>query len=159
MTNNQGVFFELVRAGLWEREARLSQYDNIDYSAILRLAEEQSVVGLITAGLGHVVAVKVPQEDLLQSIGSTLQIEQRNKAMNEYVAKLIDKLRKEDIYAILVKGQGIAQCYERPLWRASRMWIRLPSAPTWTVPPPLSRTAQSNWTERPTSFVNWLPRK
>ena len=119
MTNNQGVFFELVRAGLWEREARLSQYDNIDYSAILRLAEEQSVVGLITAGLGHVVAVKVPQEDLLQSIGSTLQIEQRNKAMNEYVAKLIDKLRKEDIYAILVKGQGIAQCYERPLWRAS----------------------------------------
>ena len=119
MTNNQGVFFELVRAGLWEREARLSQYDNIDYSAILRLAEEQSVVGLITAGLGHVVAVKVPQEDMLQSIGSTLQIEQRNKAMNEYVAKLIDKLRKEDIYAILVKGQGIAQCYERPLWRAS----------------------------------------
>jgi hypothetical protein len=39
--------------------------------------------------------------------------------MNEYVAKLIEQLRNEDIYAILVKGQGIAQCYERPLWRAS----------------------------------------
>lgn len=32
---------------------------------------------------------------------------------------MIEKLRKEDIYAILVKGQGIAQCYEKPLWRSS----------------------------------------
>ncbi len=37
--------------------------------------------------------------------------------MNAFVADLIDKLRKNDIYAILVKGQGIAQCYEKPLWR------------------------------------------
>ena len=35
------------------------------------------------------------------------------------IAKLIGKLRNEDIYTLLVKGQGIAQCYERPLWRAS----------------------------------------
>ncbi len=28
------------------------------------------------------------------------------------------KLHKADIYAILVKGQGIAQSYEKPLWRA-----------------------------------------
>ena len=46
-----------------------------------------------------------------------------------------------------------------PLWRASRMWIRLPSAPTWTVPPPLSRTAQSKSTGSPILSVNWLPRK
>lgn len=39
--------------------------------------------------------------------------------MNDFVGKLIDLLRKNDVYAILVKGQGIAQCYERPFWRAS----------------------------------------
>ena len=39
--------------------------------------------------------------------------------MNEFVAQLIEKLRKVDVYALLVKGQGIAQCYERTLWRAS----------------------------------------
>ena len=38
--------------------------------------------------------------------------------MNAFIAKLIGKLRNEDIYTLLVKGQGIAQCYERPLWRA-----------------------------------------
>lgn len=119
LDNNQETFFELVRAGLWEKEARLSQFGNIDYAAVLQLAEEQSVVGLVTAGLEQVVDVKVPQEWLLQFIGETLQIEQQNKEMNAFVAKLIEKLRKEDVYAILVKGQGIAQCYERPLWRAS----------------------------------------
>lgn len=39
--------------------------------------------------------------------------------MNVYVAELVELLRKNDVYAILVKGQGVAQCYERPLWRAS----------------------------------------
>ena len=116
--NNIQAFFEIIRAGLWEKEASLSQFDNIDYAGILKLAEEQSGVGLVTAGLERVSDVKVPKEVLLQFIGSTLQIEQQNKAMNEFVAWLIDLLRKKDVYTLLVKGQGIAQCYERPLWRS-----------------------------------------
>ena len=119
MNTNQLAFFELLRAGLWEKEARLSQFGNIDYASILQLAEEQSVVGLVTAGLEQVVDIKVPQERLLQFIGSTLQIEQQNKDMNVFVARLIEKLRNAGIYTLLVKGQGVAQCYEKPLWRAS----------------------------------------
>lgn len=117
--NNIKAFFELVKAGLWEKDAHLLQYGEIDYMEVFRLAEEQSVVGLIAAGLEHVQDVKVPQEELLQFVGRALQVEQQNKAMNEFIAKLIDELRKDDVYAILVKGQGIAQCYERPLWRTS----------------------------------------
>ena len=119
LDNNTQVFFELVRAGLWEKEVQLAPYGEIEFSEILKLATEQSVVGLVAAGLEHVKDVKIPQEWTLQFIGSTLQIEQRNKAMNEFVEKLITLLRKNDIYALLVKGQGIAQCYEKPLWRAS----------------------------------------
>lgn len=118
MDNNQKAFFELLRAGLWEKEVRLSPYKNIDYSVILNLAEEQSVVGLVAAGLEHVADVKIPQQWALQFAGQTIQLEQRNKAMNAFVARLIGKLRNEDVYTLLVKGQGIAQCYERPLWRA-----------------------------------------
>lgn len=119
LDNNQGAFFELMRAGLWEKDARLSQYIDIDYSAILQLAGEQSVVGLVAAGLEHVTDIKLPKEALLQFVGQALQLEQRNKAMNQFLAGIIDKLRKEGVYALLLKGQGIAQCYERPLWRAS----------------------------------------
>lgn len=119
LDNNTLAFFELVRAGLWEKEAQLSQFDNIEYATILQLAEEQSVVGLVTAGLEQVSDIKVPQEWVLQFVGEILQIEQQNKDMNAFVGKLIEKLRKEDVCVVLVKGQGIAQCYVKPHWRAS----------------------------------------
>ena len=116
---NTKAFFELVRAGLWGKEVRLSNYENIDFAEVYRLAEEQSVIGMVAAGIDHVVDVKVPQVWALQFAGQTIQLEQRNKAMNVFIAGLIDKLRKENVYALLVKGQGVAQCYEKPLWRCS----------------------------------------
>lgn len=118
LSNNQKAFLALVRAGLWEKDVRLSQYGSIDFNEILRLAEEQSVVGLVAACIEHVVDVKLPKEVVLQFVGQALQMEQQNIAMNEFVAKLIELLRGQDVYALLVKGQGIAQCYEKPLWRS-----------------------------------------
>lgn len=119
LSNNQQTFLSLVRAGLWEKEARLSRFVNIDYNEVYRLAEEQSVVGLVAAGLEHVNDVKPPKDVVLHFAGQALQLEQRNTAMNGFVAKLIERLRIIDVYAILLKGQGIAQCYERPLWRSA----------------------------------------
>ena len=111
------AFFALLRAGLWEKEVCLSQLGEVDYNVVLRLAEEQSVVGLIAAGLEHVTDVRIPKDVTLQFVGQTLQLEQQNIAMNGFIAKLVNKMRTAGIYTLLIKGQGIAQCYERPLWR------------------------------------------
>lgn len=116
--NTTKAFLELVRAGLWEKEARLLQYNDIDCSRVLTLAEEQSVVGLVAAGLEQVVDVKVPKEDVLQFVGQTLQLEQHNQAMNYFISVIVEKMHKAGIYTLLVKGQGIAQCYKKPLWRS-----------------------------------------
>ena len=115
---NQQAFFALLRAGLWEQEVRLSQFEGIDFNEIYRLAEEQSIVGLVAAGLNNVTDTKIPKIDFLQFLGVSMHLEDQNKAMNSFIADLIEKLRKAGIYALLVKGQGIAQCYERPLWRS-----------------------------------------
>lgn len=117
LDNNIQAFLALVKAGLWEKEVRLAQYGCIDFNEILRLSEEQSVVGLVAASLEHISDIKVPQALVLQIVGQTLQLEQRNNAMNNFIADVVEKMRKEDIYTILVKGQGIAQCYEKSLWR------------------------------------------
>lgn len=117
--NNQQAFFALVRGGLWEKEARLLPFGGVDYEEVMRLAEEQSVVGIVTAGLDHVRDVKIPEEDLLQFVGQSLQQEQQNVSMNKFLGALAKKMQKAGIYGLLVKGQGIAQCYERPLWRAN----------------------------------------
>lgn len=116
--SNTVILLELIRGGLWGTEVSLSNCEDIDYSSVMQLAEEQSVVGLVTAGLERVEDVKIPQQWSLQFIGSTLQLEQRNKSMNAFVALLISKIRAAGIYTLLVKGQAIAQCYEKPLWRA-----------------------------------------
>ena len=113
------AFFALVRAGLWGSGNPDLRIDGTtDLNEVYQLAQEQSVQGLVLAGLEH-SDLKPPKELLLQWIGEVQIIEQRNKEMNVFVADLIEKLRKKDIYAILVKGQGIAQCYEKPLWRSS----------------------------------------
>lgn len=119
LSNNQQAFLALMRAGLWEKGTQLSNFVDLDYNEILRLSGQQSVVGLVAAGIEHVVDVKLPQGVSLQFVGQAIQLEQRNSAMNSFISFLVEKMRHEDIYTLIVKGQGVAQCYERPLWRSS----------------------------------------
>lgn len=113
------LFFTMLRAGLWEQDVRLSRLDIIDGNRIYSLAKEQSVVGLIAAGIEHIKDAKIPKLDILSIVGDTLQLEQRNTEMNSFVAVLVEQLRKSSVHCLLLKGQGVAQCYERPLWRAT----------------------------------------
>ena len=118
----QEQFLELVRAGLWVgyNPRVLAHGTAVDWDEIFRIAEEQSVIGLVAAGIECLPpAERPPQEVLLQFIGRALQIEQQNNELNAYLAKLVGLLRQNDVYVILVKGQGIAQCYKKPLWRSS----------------------------------------
>lgn len=100
--------------------------DGVDWNKVLDLAEEQSVVGLLAAGIetvqGSWLKVHgfplVPKPIALQFIGRTMQLEQRNQAMNYFIGVTVEKMREAGIYTLLVKGQGVAQCYDRPLWRS-----------------------------------------
>lgn len=128
LTNTQQAFLELVRAGLWEYSVKFSGEslkitEEPDWNEIYWLAEEQSVIGIALAGIERLksanVNLNLSQELLLQLIGEAQMLEQQNKAMNQFIAELIEKMRIDGIYALLVKGQGVAQCYEKPLWRSS----------------------------------------
>jgi hypothetical protein len=119
MVKQEEAFLELVRAGLWETIAQIQSYTDIDYSFLMRLAQDQRVVGLVAAGFEHVSDTVIPRTDALKFLGHTLQIEQRNIALNYFIGVIVDQMRKAGIEPLLVKGQGIAQCYERPLWRSS----------------------------------------
>ena len=128
MPKNQQIFLELVMVGLWadaESTNLLNQglSEDVDWENIYHLAEEQSVVGIVVLGIEHLKNespnLNVPQDVLLQMIGEVQIVEQTNKAMNKFIEKLVGEMREKDIYTLLVKGQGIAQCYEKPLWRSS----------------------------------------
>lgn len=131
LSNNQKAFFELIKAGLFPVQgeglrANDSLFKDVDWDAVYQLAEEQGVVGLVTDGIDKLknanvsdsLNANVTEEWALQFVGQALQIEEENKAMNAFVASLIEKMRAAGIYTLLVKGQGVAQCYEKPLWRS-----------------------------------------
>lgn len=126
LDRNADAFFALVRAGLWSDANNISasgSFEGVNWSEVQKLAEEQSVVGLVAAGIDvykmQVPGFKIAKTDALQFIGQTLQLEQRNQAMDYFISVLVEKMRAEEIYTLLVKGQGIAQCYAKPEWRAS----------------------------------------
>ena len=131
---NTEAFHELLRAGLWTdamvngerlkvKGSLFTIPKSVDWEAVYQLAEDQSVVGLVLAGIerlrNHNDNANHNQEVLLQMIGEVQMEEQTNKAMNLFIVDIVRKMREKDIYMVLVKGQGIAQCYERPLWRQS----------------------------------------
>ncbi len=125
--NSIETFFALLRAGLFTDHGEGNSVIRIDgatdWENVYQLAQEQSVQGIVLQGIDwfkvHDSRFTIPQVLLLQWIGEVQMIEQRNKEMNAFIAELIEKLRKKSIYTLLVKGQGIAQCYEKPLWRCS----------------------------------------
>ena len=62
---NRQVFFSLLYAGLWEQPVQLSGMGGVDFDGLFRVAEEQSVVGLVAAGLEHVVDRKITKPQAL----------------------------------------------------------------------------------------------
>lgn len=117
--NQQELFFDLLRSGLWERGIRISTFKPIDFDALYDLADEQAVVGLVAAGLEHVEDVKIVKKEALPFMKKVFSLEGRNASMNEFIGSIVEEMRNAGIYALLVKGQGIAQCYVRPQWRSS----------------------------------------
>ena len=113
------VFFSLLKAGLWEQHFPLLPFGKIDFDALYHLADEQSVIGLVAAGMEQVTDTKLAKKDVVQFIGRTVHLEKRNESMNSFIGEIVEKMRGGGIYSLLVKGQGIAQCYERPLWRSA----------------------------------------
>lgn len=119
---NIQFFFAFAKSGLWA-DVKSTDFgiqgftEPVDWDEVYQLAAEQSVPGLVLAGIEY-SNVKPPQELLLQWIGEVQMLEQQNRAMNQFIFELIKKMSKADVYTLLVKGQGIAQCYDNSLWRS-----------------------------------------
>ena len=110
-------FLSLLRAGLWERPEKLSALDEDEWSGILRLAQEQSVVGLVGAGLDHCPGQKLPKPVRNELVATTYGTEKRNAALDSLLTEQVSLLESSGVPVVVLKGQGIGRCYARPQWR------------------------------------------
>lgn len=115
MINDQ--FLELLRAGLWGRNAdpELFRQDNVDWHAIRAMAELQTVSGLVWDGVLALPKELRPSKNFfLEWYARIMLIEKRNHDLNRLLPELYKKFDKTGITPVLLKGQGVGSFYIHP---------------------------------------------
>lgn len=110
------LFFELLQIALGNRE-RLSVVPSVEeWTEMYAEPERQAVTGILLQGIERLPAEQRPsQEILLQWIGVGQMIEQQNRLLDERCKWLLDKLKNAGLDGTILKGQGIAQLYDKEL--------------------------------------------
>lgn len=111
----------LLRSGLWEKDIdNLSCFPLSDeeWKAVFRIACRQTVTGLVYQGLQYLPDGMLPPEPvLIRWTAEVDAIERMNLKVNRSLSELYALLVSHDLNPILLKGQGVAQFYEKPLLR------------------------------------------
>lgn len=106
-------FLTLLKNALWNPEKKL-KIPYAEFSPLMKIAEQQTVLGLILDGIGGFNEPDAPKDGLLQYIGIVESTKQDNKLINKEVSSFAEACRRNGIDCIVVKGQLIAQHYPQP---------------------------------------------
>jgi hypothetical protein len=114
------AFFALLRAGLWNREPDSGYFplSSEVWKRIYVLACKQTVAGIVYDGIMQLPADHFPPKDLLlEWVVLVARFEDLNTKMNQHAGELYKLFAENRIVAFLMKGQGVAACYDNPLHR------------------------------------------
>ena len=109
-------FFILLKAGLWQKPVDPSFFsEDTDWNCIYRIAQQQTVVGIVYEGLITLPAHLQPEQSLLRQWSVWVaRIEQSHELLNSRLLEVTELLHAQDIESVLLKGQGVAQNYPIP---------------------------------------------
>ncbi|WP_437920467.1 nucleotidyltransferase family protein [Sphingobacterium sp. LRF_L2] len=117
------AFFVLLRAGLWNRPIDALRYFPLETTAweqLFTLAIQQTVEGLVFDGMQKLPKEYFPPRSLLLRWTVRIDaIERRSLWMNGILDEQACFFEENNIHAVLLKGQGLAQCYANPLRRVT----------------------------------------
>ncbi len=120
------VFFALLRSGLYERPVAAGELpavaalDETAWAALVQLARQQTVTGLIYRALTHLPqGVKVPGDTVLELMVCAKSIEQENLRKAEVRTKLLDGYTRAGLHPVVMKGATNAAFYAHPELRTS----------------------------------------
>lgn len=113
------LFIEMIQISLGQRENISKVLTEEDWKKVFSIAQKQAVVGFAFGALESLVGQgqKIPQTLLLEWIGLSEQIKQRNRQVNQRCKELGKLFADGGFRSCLLKGQGIALYYYNPLCR------------------------------------------
>lgn len=119
MNVHEQNLLSLLRTALWSRTADASLWREApDWRTLLRLADKQTVTGLLYDAILSLPAEQQPDGELLRTLHlHTVRTAQSHQLLNATLAEIVSRLRTEGIRTVLLKGQGVARNYPNPLRR------------------------------------------
>lgn len=113
--NSTEQYLELLRAGLWNRPARVSS--PVHLKEIFELAARQSTLPLVYSALLAIPGAKLPEKLTDQMSATVEKCAKSHNAANTVIAYVTSELEAAGIPSVLLKGQGIASYYPTPKLR------------------------------------------
>ena len=125
------LFVELLQVSLGTREKLSRVPSAVEWQGLFDEAQRQAVAGILACGIERLPKEQQPpQTILLQWIGLTLQIEQRNKLTTKVCGKVVGQMEKDGLRCCVLKGQANHRYY--PEGMANRRACG--DIDVWTVP-------------------------
>ena len=117
MKNIRNKFFQLLRLAIGT-SSEIPDVKPEEWAAIYEMAKKQSLLGIAFDGIEKMGnAVRMDSDLLMTWIGRCKQIERRNLQLNEAVVKVSEYFKRNGFEACILKGQGNALMYPKPLHR------------------------------------------
>ena len=113
------IFMELLRAGLWEQDLRLSAVpDAAGWEQVLQTARAQGVMGLLVRGVAHLEQDQRPPEAVQRMLQAWQTALERASARHDRVqAELLAELHAAGLHPLVQKGSEAARHYDFPQLR------------------------------------------
>lgn len=109
-------FFQLLQIAVGKPINKQIEFTVNEWLSIYNLASEQSLVGLVLHAVDELVneGHTPPQPLLLQWIGESEIIRQRNNQFDQLCRQLTSWFRSKGYGSCILKGQGAARLYKKP---------------------------------------------
>ena len=109
------VFFELIQVALGLRPSLSHSPSADEWAELYSMANKQLLIGVCFAGVHRLQQQRkeLPEMLYMTWMGMAVMIQQRNEVLNRRCVELQAKLSGDSVRSCVLKGQGVAQSYDK----------------------------------------------
>lgn len=124
---HEQAFFKLVRLAIGASSDNDVELDDEGWEAVFGMSRKQTLVAVVLDGVEKLPAERRPSARVLMPwIALVQQIEMNNRRLNRMAVKVCERFGKDGMGCVVLKGQGNAVLYPRPLHRMAGdidLWV------------------------------------
>ncbi|MBR7029169.1 MAG: nucleotidyltransferase family protein [Bacteroidaceae bacterium] len=118
---------QLLRVALGRSDQLDKPLSNADWVALLEVARKQTLTGVLMEGIKRLPVGQQPDtETMFQWLAAAERTKQSSRRLNRAAVQICERLERDGVPAVVLKGQGVSMLYDEPLTRTPGdidLWI------------------------------------